>query len=231
MDFKLYSINNETILPIVLFGENRPMEILEYHKKVMVDFFKIPFNYISCPFPYVSHGTCMNQIIKFTIDSIKPDYYWFCDNDAIILKKECVDIMYDMVKNKMTLAGQIWQSNHKKGPNGMIPHPYVSQAFMWLSRELYNNLGRPTCDDTVDRSDTAEEITYFAKQKGYFIAGCYPSDSVIKNVDLDNGCQYGLSNTYGIDLMYHASQQDNPESKILFINKCNEVLDGKFIKK
>lgn len=229
MNFKTFNINNETILPVVLFGENRDVEITNYHKKVMFDYFGIPFNYVSCPFPYVSHGLCMNEVISLTIDSLKPDYYWFCDNDAIILKKECIDIMYDMVKNKMTLAGQIWQSNHKKGPNGMIPHPYISQAFMWLSRDLYNNLGRPTCDDKIERSDTAEEITYFAKEKGYFIAGCYPSHSVIKNVDLDNGFKYGLSNTYGPNLMYHASQQDNPESKNLFIEKCKEVLNGKFL--
>lgn len=229
MQLKLMKKNNETILPIVLFGDNRDAEIVEYHKKVMVNYFEIPFNYISCPFPYVSHGLCMNEIISKTIDSLMPDYYWFCDNDAIILKKECIDIMYDMVKNKITLAGQIWQSNHKKGPNGMIPHPYVSQAFLWLSREMYNNLGRPTFDDKIERSDTAEEVTYEAKSKGYFIAGCYPSHSVLQNTDLDNGFKYGLGNTYGLNLMYHASQQNNPESKKLFIEKCKDVLNGKFL--
>jgi len=229
MDFNLFHINNESILPIVLFGKNRSEEVTLYHKKVMVDHFGIPFNYLTGPFPYVSHGACMDQIISSTIDSIKPDYYWFCDHDAIILKQECIDIMYNFVKNKMTIAGQIWQSNHKKGPNGMIPHPYISQAFIWFSTKLYNELGRPTCDDKIERSDTAEEITYSAKQKGYFIAGCYPSNSIVQNTDLDNGCRYGLGNTYGPDLMYHVSQQDNPRSTELFVEKCKEVLNGKFI--
>lgn len=229
MNLRLFEINNETILPIVLFGKNRDQEITLHHKKVMVDYFNIPFNYIECPFPGVSHGFCMNQVINHTIDSIKPDYYWFCDNDAIILKKECVGIMYDLIKNKITVAGQIWQSNHKKGPNGMIPHPYISQAFILFSRSLFNNLGRPDCDHWIERSDTAEEITYVAKQKGYIIAGCYPSHSVDANTDLDNGCKYGLSNTYGPDLMYHASQQNNPKSKMYFIEKCQEVLNGKFM--
>jgi hypothetical protein len=229
MDFNLLHINNETILPIVLFGENRNKEVTLYHKKVMVDHFNIPFNYLTGPFPHVSHGSCMDQIISSTIDSIKPDYYWFCDHDAIILKKECIDIMYNFVKNKITIAGQIWQSNHKNGPNGMIPHPYVSQAFIWFPTKLYNELGRPTCDDKIERSDTAEEITYLAKQKGYFIAGCYPSSSIVKNTDLDNGCRYGLGNTYGPDLMYHVSQQGDPRSTELFVEKCKEVLNGKFI--
>ena len=229
MNLNLFQKNNETILPIVLFGGNRDEQIVQYHKKVMVDYFKIPFNYIECPFPSVSHGFCMNQIINRTIDSIKPDYYWFCDNDSIILKEEALDIMYDFVKNKYTIAGQIWQSNHKKGPNGMIPHPYISQAFIWFSTSLFNKLGRPDCDHWVERSDTAEEITYKAKENGYIVAGLYPSHSVDPNTDLDNGCRYGLGNTYGSDLMYHASQQNNPKSKDLFIEKCQEVLNGKFL--
>lgn len=225
---KLLKTNNETILTVTFFGGNRSQKVLEYHKKVMVDYFNIPVNYVECPFPSVSHGYCMNQVISRTIDTIKPDYYWFLDNDAIILKKECIDIMYDFVKNKMTIAGQIWQSNHKKGPNGMIPHPYVSQAFIWFSSELYKKLGSPDCDHWIERSDTAEEITYQAKFKGYCIAGFYPSHSVDANTDLDNGCRYGLGNTYGPDLMYHCSQAPDTRHESLFINKCQEVLDGKF---
>lgn len=228
-NLKLLTINNETILPIVLYGENRNIEVTEYHKKVMEGYFNLPINYVAAPFPYMSHGACMDKVIRETIDTIKPDYYWFCDHDSIILKKECVDIMYDLVKNKMTIAGQMWQSNHKKGPNGMIPHPYVSQAFIWFSTNLYNELGRPTCDDKVDRSDTAEEITYAAKLKGKAIAGFYPTHSVEYICDLDNGCRYGLGNTYGSNLMYHVSFQTDSRSTPLFIEKCNEVLNGKFL--
>jgi len=53
MNLRLFEINNETILPIVLFGKNRDQEITLHHKKVMVDYFNIPFNYIECPFPGV----------------------------------------------------------------------------------------------------------------------------------------------------------------------------------
>ena len=229
MNLQIFTKNNETILPIVLFGENRDNEIVKYHKKVMVDFFNIPFNYIQCPFPAASHGYCMNEIINKTIDSIKPDYYWFCDNDSILLKEESIDIMYNFIKNKYTVAGQIWQSNHKKGPNGMISHPYISQAFILFSRILFDKLGRPDCDHWIERSDTAEEITYKAKEHGYIIAGVYPSHSYEANTDLDNGCKYGIGNTYGPNLMYHASQQNVPRSKDLFINKCMEVLNGKFL--
>lgn len=228
MQIKHLNINGETVLPIVLYGENRSNSVLQYHQKVMEGYFGLPINYIKCPFPSFSHGFCMNQIINSTIDSVKPDYYWFLDNDAIILKDECISIMYNMVKNKMTVAGQIWQSNHKKGPNGMIPHPYISQAFIWFSRELFNKLGRPDCDHFIPRSDTAEEITYKAKEMGYCIAGFYPSHCEEANTDLDNGCRYGLGNTYGPDLMYHCSQAPHPKHESLFIAKCEEVLSGKY---
>jgi hypothetical protein len=71
MNFKLHSINNETILPIVLFGNNRDSEITNYHRQVMVEYFNIPFNYVSCPFPYVSHGLCMDEVINKIIQKVK----------------------------------------------------------------------------------------------------------------------------------------------------------------
>jgi hypothetical protein len=225
----LININGETILPIVLHGANRNSELLVWHKKVMVEHFGLVMNYISAPFPGVSHGYCMNQLIGQTIDRPDaPDYYLFIDNDAIFLKKSAIDLIYDFVKNKMTVFGHAWQSNHKQGPNGTIPHAYASQATLCFSKELFNKLGRPDCDHWIPRSDTSEEITYRAKELGFVVALIYPSHSVDPNTDLDNGCRYGLGNTYGPNLMYHASQQNNPESTKLFIAKCQEVLDGKF---
>lgn len=227
-NYKLIKINGETILAVTLFGRNRDMEVTEWNKKVMVDYFKFDINYVEAPFPGVSHGYCMNLIITETIDTLKPDYYLFIDNDAIFLKKDVLSLIYRLTNNKMTLFGHAWQSNHKKGPNGMIPHAYASQATVCFSRELYNNLGRPDCDHWIPRSDTAEEITYRAKELGYIVALIYPSHSVDPNTDLDNGCKFGLGNTYGPGLMYHVSQQGDPRSKDLFIEKCKEVLSDKY---
>ncbi len=138
-----------------------------------------------------------------------------------------------MVCNKKTVFGHAWESSHKKGPNGNLQHPYASQATICFSKELYKNLGSPSCDHWSEQSeefggDTAELITYRAKKLGYVVSLVYPSHSTDPTNDLDNGCRYGMGNTYGIDLFYHASQQNRPESKELFINKCREVLDGKY---
>ena len=73
MNLKFIEKNKEKILPIVLFGSNRDPEIVEHHKKVMVDYFKLEMNYIECPFPNVSHGFCMNKIINETLLLFKLD--------------------------------------------------------------------------------------------------------------------------------------------------------------
>lgn len=226
MGLNLIEINNEKILPIVIYGDNRSNQVTQWHENVMVHHFGLKMNYVKCPFPNVSHGQMMNHIINETIGSLKPDYYWFCDHDAIILKKECIDIMYDFVKNKQTIAGQFWQSNHKTGPNGMVPHPYISQAFLWFPTDLYKKLGRPDMDHWIPSSDTAEELTYQVKLNGYGVAGFYPSSSVIQNCDLDNGCKFGMGNIYGDKLMAHTSQQDNPESEKWFISMCSNTVEN-----
>lgn len=233
MQYNLLTINNETVLPITLFGGNRDSEILEYHKKVMVGKFLIPVNYINCPFPSVSHGYCVNHIIKETITSIKPDYYWFIDNDSIILRKEYINIMYDTVKYKNAIISQATQSNHKLGPDNFLSHAYASQAFVAFSRELYENLGRPCMDHWSEKShefggDTCERLTYAAKKAGYIVSLIYPSYSIDPNTKLDNGMRFGRGNYYGPNLTYHQMQNNYPNSTNEFIDVCKRVLDGKF---
>ncbi len=228
----LININNETILPIVLYGANRNTSVLTYQKRVMVEKFNLPINYIECPFPMVSHGQMMNSVIRETIDSIKPDYYWFIDMDCIILKKECVNIMYDIVKNKRTIFGVGQQSNHKKNKitNSFI-HPYVSQAFTCFSSKIYNDSNRPCLDHWSEDleefgGDTAERLTYEVEKHGGIVSLIWPSNVFLKNSPI-NHLMFGMGNTYS-DLVYHAMQQDNPKSQELFIEKCQEVLDGKY---
>lgn len=229
MKIKFHKKGFEKFAIFVFHGENRPSEVLNWQRKVMEDYFGLNINYIGCPFPGVSHGACMNEIIRQTIDlPDAPDYYLFVDNDAIFLKHECLDFIYDMVKWKNGIWGCAWESSHKKGPNGTTSHPYASQATLCFSREIYNKLGRPDCDHFSPRSDTAEEITYNAELKGYNVSLMYPSHSVEATNDLGNGCRYGMGNTYGENMFYHVSRQDNPKSAGLFIQKCQDVLDGKF---
>ena len=228
---QVLTINGETILIITLFGENRSPEILEWHRRVMVGYHQLPVNYVKGLFPQCSHGWHMNQLIAQTIDQPDaPDYYLFLDNDAIFLRKDATNLIYELVRNKITLFGEAWESRHKKGPNGFYEHPYASQATICFSRKMYNELGRPDMDHWVPRSDTAEEMTYLCEQKGYILALAYPSHSVVADTPLGNGCSQGLGNTYGPapGWFYHCSQAPNPRHVELFMEKCKEVLSGKF---
>ncbi len=220
MDFQLLNFGGETILPVVLYGKNRPDSINEYHRKIM-DFFGIVANYVEIPFPAVSHGAAVNWIISNTIDSIKPDYFWLMDHDSIPLKKDCINFMFDSIKYKNGIFSQATQSNHVKGPGGFYSHPYASQAFLAFSRELYEKLHRPSMDHW------SEILTYKAEENGFSVTLMHPSSSVIKNSNLGHG-QFGMGNIYGPNLSGHAMQQDNPDSEKWFVSLCQDVLDGKF---
>ncbi len=222
----------ETVLIVTLHGSNRHPEVLEWHRRVMAEHFGWMINYIECPFPAVSHGMCMNQLLAQTVDGPSaPDYYFFIDNDCVALRVEALALAYQQVRDRMTVWGQSWQSNHKSGPNGLIPHPYASQACLMFPRSIYLALGRPDMDHWVPRSDTAEELTYAAKTAGYNVSLLYPSHSVLKDTPLDNGMGYGMGNTYGPltrPLWCHVSQTANPRHVEVFTETCKMVIAGAF---
>lgn len=224
-----YLPNGETVAHITLHGANRSPEVLLWHQRVMVDHFGLPVTYIQCPFETgVSHGRCMNEVLRATVDlPDAPDYYWWWDNDALLLRREGLDHVMDTVRNKRTLWGQGWNSSHIKGPNGTTQHPYASQACLCLSRSLYNALGRPTCDWT-ERSDTAEELTYAAEEKGYTVALQYPSHSETHTTALSQSCSYGRGNVYGPGLTYHESRADLEGHVERFVATAKRVIAGEF---
>lgn len=228
MKLKLNIVNGESIAIICPFGNNRPSDTIEWNKKVMVDYLELQMNYIYCPFPAGSHGYYLNAIVNGTIDKEDaPDYYLFIENDSIFLNKRGLSFIYDIVKNKQTVWGLAWQSNHKSGPRG-VTHAYAGPAGLCVSRQLYNELGRPDLDHHIARSDTAEELTYRAKELGFTVALTYISEMHEQNTPLDNSCFSGLGNVHGKKMFYHASQQGNDKSATLFIEKCREVISGKF---
>ncbi len=141
--------------------------------------------------------------------------------------------MYDSVKYKNAIWSCATQSNHKKGPDGFISHPYCSQACLCFPTELYDKLQRPDLDHYSEQSeeyggDTCEKLTYLCKEKGYSVNLLYPSRSIVKNCSLDNGMRFGRGNFYGPDLVYHQMQNDSPLSENEFINVCEKVLLGEY---
>lgn len=231
LKYLVHPQTKETILIVTLHGANRDPRVLEWHKKVMVDHFQIPVNYIQCPFEMgVSHGYCMNAMLRGLVrEPTPPTYVAFCDNDNIILRREAIDSMYQSVSNKITVYGCAWQSTHKTAkPNGTNQHAYAGSPCLCFPLSLYQALGLPDCDHFNSRSDTAEEITFEAQLRGYQVSLLYPSFSDTKTTQLDNGCWYGRGNVYGNPgLWYHESRADLPDHAERFVAKCQEVLNCK----
>lgn len=217
---------------VTLFGSNRHPEVTQWHKSVMEEYFGLLVNYIEAPFPVVSHGACMNEILRRTLDEPDaPTYYLWLDNDCIPLRHEAIGLAYEQVRNKLAIWGHAWQSNHLTGPNGTIPHPYASQACLMFARETYNALGRPSMDHGQPYCDTAESLTYAAKKAGYGVSLLYPSHSAVRDTPLDNGMSYGMGNTYGpMDrpLWHHTSSAPNPRHVEVFIETAKMVVAGAF---
>jgi hypothetical protein len=217
---------------ITLFGTNRHPEVTQWHARVMREHYGVAVNYLQCPFPGVSHGACMNRVLADTLDAPDaPDAYLWLDNDCVPLRRESIQLAYAAIADKLTVWGQGWQSSHKVGPNGMVPHPYASQACLAFSRDVYNALGRPDMDHWVPRSDTAEELTYAAKTRGYNVSLLYPSYSVLADTPLDNGMVYGMGNTYGpltSPLWHHTSSAPNPRHVEVFTETCKLVIADAF---
>lgn len=232
---KAIPLNNERLVIAVFYGENRDSEFLTYHKKVY-SHFKIPINYVKCPFPGISHGAAIDNFVKSSINIV--DYWVFTDVDCIPLFPAFVDFIYDKIRDKRTVFGLAHQSNHKIGPNGTVFHPYCGTGLHAISKELYLRLGSPTYDDKISRSDTSEEVTYKAEELGYATYIIWPSktegmtdeeckkhgiDPVYKTSKLGNGPIFGMGTTY-CDLFYHSMCMIIPRSKDLFINECKKVL-------
>lgn len=222
----------ETVLIVTLHGPNRHSEVLQWHKRVMVEHFGVLVNYIEAPFPAVSHGACINQLLMQTVDlPTAPDYYMLLDMDCVALRAEALMLAYQQARDKMTVWGHAWQSNHKPGPNGTDTHAYASQACLMFHRSVYLALGRPDMDHWIPRSDTAEEMTYLAKAAGYNVSLLYPSYSVLKDTPLDNGMGQGMGNTYGPltrPLWHHTSHSPNTRHVEVFVKTCKLVLADAF---
>lgn len=228
-------IGGERILPIVPFGGNRFPEYLEWNRKIFKHF-DIPMNYVECPFPGISHGGALDIIVDRFKDGV--DYWLFMETDSIPLRRDFIGELYQKVSDHKTVLGGAWQSNHKNSHNNSDKnHPYAGPHLLFLSKELYNNLGKPSFDHLNPRSDTAEEITYKAEELGYSVnllwprevIGLSPEECKQLDVPLEHakskcGSFYsGPRTTYG-DIYYHSSAQNSPRSLELFIEKCKKAM-------
>lgn len=228
MQLKLIQKNNENVLAVTFYGQNRNNTVLEAQKKVF-EHFNFPVNYIEWPFHITGHGQAIQHLINQSI-AAPIDYYLFIDMDAVALRKDFIDDIYDKIRDKKTIYGPSWTSNHKS-PN----HVHAASCFIAFSRELYIKLGQPTMTDLIPRSDTGEELSYVASEKGYNICLVYPksfcelTDEECKETsnpkywNLGGRLKYGLMTQYS-DIFIHCGMQNIKRGNQLFIQKCKEII-------
>lgn len=219
--------NNERVLPVCFYGKNRNHEVLDYHKKVF-QFFGFPMNYIEWPFHMSGHGDAIMDIVRNTFGQV--DYYLFIDMDAIPLRGDFWNIIYDKIKDKNSVFGPAWTSNHKS-PN----HIHAACCFLAFSSLLYQKLGFPDLRDRIARSDNGEELSWAAAECGETISLIYPSDYYALTKaehdesgnpirwNLGNKFEYGLGTTYG-DLFFHSGMQSLARSSEIFIRKSKRLI-------
>lgn len=233
----LITINNETIFQFSIFGLERDGEIVTWQKKVF-DKLKLPITQIYFPFEKgYGHGYGVEHVFNQLRQENKIDYIICWDIDCIPLKEGCLEFIYEKIKDKHTLFGGTYQSNHKKKPDGTFNHPYAGPPFA-ISSILYEKLGKPSLDHFIPRSDTFEEATWKCEELGFSVCLMWPSnviglnDEEMRNIPcptskspLGQGHFNGFGTTYGDGWFYHQMCAPAKRHKELFVKKCNEVLN------
>lgn len=238
----LKEINGEKICIFTFYGDGgrqeqeiiRHKQVMEWQQKVFTHF-DLPINYVYNDFRYADFGMALDNFTKATEGMV--DYWVHFDIDAIPLRQDVLQEIYDKIKDHRTLYGCASQSNHIF-VNGTKQHAYCNSSTFALSTKFYKKLGSPSFRHT-NRGDVAEELTWRAQELGYALDIVYPSSSLgltdaeakefqiaTPFSDLDNGFKFGMGTTYS-DSIYHATMQIVPRSTEKFVEKCKEVIDGK----
>ena len=202
-----------------LHWNNVDKDMLSAHQRVMRHF-DIPIKYHNIN--GINHGVWMDSVVRNSNQEIivffEPDCIPI--NEANIVK--CIQYAYD--NNSFVGIAQV--SNH-------IPprsHVYAAPGFYCLSRQAYEQLGRPSFTETP-RSDTAEEISYIAETMGLRYRALMP---VAFEKEPTEGLwplsclgYYGIGTVFD-HAVYHLYQSRLAQNIAMFIQRCDQVIAGDF---
>lgn len=201
-----------------LHWDNVDIEMLSAHKRVM-QHFSIPMNYHNLN--GANHGLWMEWVLKES----KSDVVIFFEPDCIPLNNEFLNYVRYTGKDK-TFVGIAQVSNH-------IPpksHIYAAPGFYCISKEAYNLLGQPSFTETR-RSDTAEEISYMAEEKGLRYRALMPTYFYKEPEEglwpLSNLGYYGIGTVFD-NTIFHLYQSRMAQNIELFVSVCDQVTEDLF---
>lgn len=119
-----------------------------------------------------------------------------------------------------TLYGCAQQANHIPGSK-----IYVSPFFMMFHKDTFAAMEHPYFNAS-EKGDVGYEVTLDAEQNGVNIEMLWPTEVEEPKWNLGLASTFGPGTTYQTGI-YHAFQSRMGNSE-MFVNKCKEVLDGKY---
>lgn len=168
------------------------------------------------------HGAWMDHVMNST----DADVVGFLDIDCIPLTKDAVVELVKFTAKNKSIAGCAQATNH-------IPpmtHIFVAPCCFFIWKPLWVALGKPSFTET-DRSDVCEEVCYIAEANGVRMKSLYPTHFEKEPEEgvwrLHNYGLYGVGTTFQ-NKFYHLYQSRFQSNVDLFIQRCKEVVKGKF---
>ena len=193
--------------------------LVDSHKKVM-NHFNIPVNYHNIN--GLRHGIWLDDVMS----SEDCDIVGFIEPDCIPLNDKIIKTCIEYVTTTKTMIGTAQCSNHIAPFN----HIFVAPSFMFIDRQTWINLGRPSFKETP-RGDVAEEISWKMDENKMTYRTLYPKwfekipPEGIWN--LSNYGYFGIGTVF-VNSVYHLFQGRTQENQELFNKRCEEVVSGNF---
>lgn len=170
----------------------------------------------------VSHGLWIDALLTQS----EADVVMLVDNDCVPLKREAVLEAIQYAWARKIFLGLAQSSGHIDGGR----HVFAAPAFLAVSRQAWEALGRPSFQPNP-RSDVAQELSRQAEEKGLVYRAWYPTHFHRPSREglwrLGNyGC-YGIGSVFA-DRVFHLYQGRFGDNVALFAQVCDRICEGSF---
>jgi len=209
-----------------LVWKNTDPRFLEHHKKIF-EKFDLPINYT---IENYNHGQWMTHVAQ----NEDYDYILFCDIDCVPITRDVFD---EALRYCMTTGGFIGPaqaSNHYPPP--VCHHIFSAPSFFMISKETYRSMNNPSFESVYGSSDVAQEVSRIADDTGVPRFAWFPThyENGPKTANphgydpLSCYGRYGIGTVYAENKVYHLYESRTSKNVDIFVNRCNQILDGSF---
>jgi len=219
---------------VSFFGNNVPKEIVVLQKKVF-DFYEINIEQISFKENTNNdrHAIAIEDYLVYNNDW---DSITLFDVDCIPIKKDCIDIALEYIKDNKTIYGNA-QASNLFDINLYKTPPFVAPSFISFTKELWENSNcksfkfshYPNPNGYLTEVDVAEMFTRENEKQGNTIVLAYPIKTLTdytwkydgsfgyKKFSYGNGTEFESGT-------FHNFQIRVPDKQKIFIDYCNKLL-------